>query len=164
MLDLEARVHFHEIEALRALNDELHRPRADVADGLRRGHRGPAHLAAALLGHAGRRRLLHHLLVAALHRAVALEQVHAVASAVGEHLDLDMARALEVALDQHAVIPERRFRFAPARGQRRVELARRGDSAHALAAAAGRSLDHHRIAYARGLRAQDLVRLAAAVI
>ena len=43
--------------------------------------------------HARRGRLLDHLLVAALQRAVALEQVHGIAVPVGEHLDLDVARA-----------------------------------------------------------------------
>ena len=41
----------------------------------------------------GAGRLLDHLLVAALQRTVALEQVHDVAVAIGEHLHLDMARA-----------------------------------------------------------------------
>ena len=47
----------------------------------------------ALLGVEGRRGgLLEHLLVAALQRAVALAEMHAVAVAVAQHLDLDMAR------------------------------------------------------------------------
>jgi hypothetical protein len=41
---------------------------------------------------AGRRRFLDHLLVAALQRAVAAAQPQRVAVAVGQHLDLDMAR------------------------------------------------------------------------
>ena len=45
MLDLQPRVHLHEIEACRpALRDELDRAGADVADRLRRRDRGLAHL------------------------------------------------------------------------------------------------------------------------
>jgi hypothetical protein len=46
------------------------------------------------LVHAGRRRFLDHLLVAALQRAVALEQMHSIAVRVAEHLHLDMAGAV----------------------------------------------------------------------
>ena len=146
MLDLQPRVHLHEEEAAVLVGDELDRARADVADRARGRDRGLAHLAAARLGHAGRRRLLQHLLVTPLHRAVALEQVHAVAVGVGEHLDLDVARARDVFLDQHLVVAEARRRFALARRERLRELARRVDDAHALAAAARGGLEQHRIA------------------
>ena len=63
--------------------------------------------------------------MAALHRAVALEQVDAVAVRVGEHLDLDVARLQHVLLDQHAVVAEARLRLALARGERGGEVARR---------------------------------------
>jgi hypothetical protein len=39
--------------------------------------------------------------VAALHRAVALEEMHAIALRVGEDLDLDVPRTAQVFLDQH---------------------------------------------------------------
>jgi hypothetical protein len=58
-----------------------------------------------------RRRLLEHLLVAALDRAVAVEQVHDVALAVAEHLDLDVPRLLEVLLQVHLGIAERGARL-----------------------------------------------------
>jgi hypothetical protein len=103
---------------------------------LRRIDRGLAHRRAALGRHAGRGRLLQHLLVAALHRAVALEQVDAVAVAVAEDLDLDVARALQVFLDQHVLVAEGR------RASRLHEASASAKSspsprAHALAAAAG---------------------------
>jgi hypothetical protein len=60
--------------------------------------------------------------VAALHRAVALVQVDAVAERVGKHLDLDVARALQVFFDQHLVVAEGADRFALARGQRGLEI------------------------------------------
>ena len=56
--------------------------------------------------HAGRGRFLDHLLMAALQRAIALEQMHGVAVIVGEHLHLDVARPRDIFLDQHAIVAE----------------------------------------------------------
>ena len=81
-----------------------------------------AHGGAHRLGHAWGRRFLDHLLVTALHRAVALEQIDAVLVLIGEHLDLDMPWLLQVALDQHVVVAKRGTCFALARCQRCVEL------------------------------------------
>lgn len=44
MLHLNPRIHFHEIE-LPPVEEELHRPRAFMRNGLRRLYRGVAHLA-----------------------------------------------------------------------------------------------------------------------
>ena len=65
---------------------------------------------------AGRGRLLDHLLVAALDRALALAEVDHVAVGVAEDLDLDVAAAFEVPLDEHGAVAERRPRLADARG------------------------------------------------
>ena len=115
MLDLHARVHLDE-EELVVLVQELERAGAAVADL-------PAGVGAALADarqraqrDARRRRLLDDLLVAALHRAVALEEVHRVLVLVGEHLDLDVARIVEELLHVDRRIAERRLRFARASG------------------------------------------------
>jgi hypothetical protein len=73
----------------------------------------------------------------ALDRAVALEQVHHIAEAVAEHLDLDVTGSVQVLLDQHPVIAERARSLAPGGGERVREVLRPPDHAHALAAAAG---------------------------
>ena len=75
VLDLDARVHLEEVPAAVGREQELRRAGADVADGLGEPQRGGAELAAQLAADAGRGRLLDHLLVAALHRAVALAEV-----------------------------------------------------------------------------------------
>jgi hypothetical protein len=159
MLHLQPRVHLHEEEAQvavrRRLGDELHRARAHVAHRFCRGHGSRAHLAPASLAHAGRGRLFQHLLVAALHRAVALEQVEALAMAVAEYLDLDVPRPRDVAFDQHRVVAEAVARLALAGGERGLELLGLVDDAHALAAAAGAGLDQHRVADAVGLSLQQ---------
>ena len=68
---------------------------------------------------AGRRRFLDHLLVAALHRAVAFAEVDRVALAVGQHLDLDVARVLEEFLHVDHVVAERGLGFGLGRRDRR---------------------------------------------
>src|SRR5690606_3981526 len=87
---------------------------------------------------------LDDLLVAALHRALALPQVHDVAVRIAEDLDLDVARRFDVLLEQQRVVAERRLRLATRTLERLRELARAAHDAHALAATAGRCLDEQR--------------------
>jgi hypothetical protein len=49
--------------------------------------------------------------VAALDGAFALVQVHHIAVAVAQHLDLDVARLLHVLFDEHAVVAKAVARF-----------------------------------------------------
>src|SRR3954471_17231056 len=97
MLDLDPRVQLEEPEVA-AVEDELGRAGALVADRAREGDRGVAHPRPQLGVERRRRRLFEHLLVAALDRAVALAERGDVAVLVGEELDLDVARPLEIAL------------------------------------------------------------------
>src|SRR5690606_15762740 len=83
-----------EIE-LAVLVEEFERADAAIADL-------PAGLGAAradplgeLRRDAGRRRLLHHLLVAALHGAVAMADPDGIAVIVAKHLEFHMARMLQ---------------------------------------------------------------------
>ena len=120
MLYLQAGIHLHEIEsaperpgAIRIrLGDEFHRAGAAVADGLRGGDRGICHLAAPLFVHPRRGCLLQDLLVAALHRAVALEEMHDAAVRIAEHLHFDMPGTLQIALEQDALVAEGRSRLS----------------------------------------------------
>ena len=99
----------------------------------------------------GRRRHLDDLLVAQLHRAVALEQVHDVALAVAQHLDLDVPRPRHDLLQEEGAIAERGLGLALAAREGLVHLLRPGHGAHAAPAAAGRGFQHHRIADGLGL-------------
>ena len=112
----------------------------------------------------GRWRFLKHLLMAALHRAVALEQVHDVAVRVGEDLDFDVARPQQVLLDQHPVVAEAGCGFALAGSKRLRKICAAFDDAHALAAAAGAGLDQDRIADRVGLLLQERRVLVVAVV
>ncbi len=99
MLDLQPGVDLEEVELPGRIDDELDRAGADVADRLAERDRGLAHRGAAPGIERHRRRLLDHLLVAALDRALALVEVDDVAVGVADDLDLDVARPLDVALE-----------------------------------------------------------------
>ena len=148
----------------RTVGDELDRAGALVADRLGGGDRGFAHRRAQIGAHAGRGRLLDHLLVAALQRAVALAEMNGVAVAVGEDLQFDMARMADVLLDQHAGIAERALRLALRGFERGVEIGVLVDAPHALAAAAGHRLDQQRVAELVGFLLEEFRLLPLAVI
>ena len=146
MLDLQPRVHLEEVEAAIAPHDELDGAGRLVADRARQRHRLLAHRAPGGLVEERRRRLLDHLLVAALDRALAFPQVDEVAVRVAQHLDLDVPRLLDELLDEHPVVAEARLRLGLARHEAFARLLVVVRDAQALATAAGRRLDHHRIA------------------
>ena len=148
VLDLDARVHLEEEELAVAVEQALDGACADVADGARRLDRHRPH-ARAQLGRDGRRgRLLEHLLVPPLERAVALAEVDRRAVRVGQHLDLDVPRILDVLLDVDRRVGEVGLALAPRGLERAPGLGRRGDDLHAAPAAAGRGLDRDRPAVA----------------
>ncbi len=120
VLDLQARVHFHEPDAVGAqafagVGDELDGAGVDVIHRARGFHGGGAERSARGLVHARRGGFFDHFLVAALQRAIALEQMYNIAVAIAKHLHLDMARAL------HSTFPaarDRRRKLPPLRAWR----------------------------------------------
>jgi hypothetical protein len=81
-------------------HEELHRARAHITRRLRERHGGGAHARAQCCIDGGTRRFFNELLVAPLHRAVALAKMDASAMAIGKHLHLDMARVHQGFFDQ----------------------------------------------------------------
>ncbi len=75
-----------------------------------------------------------------------------------------MARPLEIFFDQNTIIAESGSGLALGTGESRGKFARCRDDAHALAAAAGRGLDQHRIADFAGRRGEPRLALILAVI
>src|SRR5512140_1411075 len=75
VLDLQPRVHLEEVEAPARVDEELDRAGAAVRHGARRADRDLAHRGAERVVHDRARALLDHLLLAALHRALALAEV-----------------------------------------------------------------------------------------
>ena len=169
VLDLKPGVHFHEPEpvfaqTLGCVRDELHGAGAAVVDGPRRGDRGLAHGCAHRRGHARCRGFLDDLLVAALQRAVPLEEVYRVAMRIGEHLDLDMARPRDPALDQHPIVAEARAGLASRTFERIAEFGFGVGAPHPLAAAARHRLHQHREPDAAGVGEQCGIVLRLAVV
>jgi hypothetical protein len=74
--------------------------------------------------------------MAALDRAIAIEQIHRPAVPIGEHLDFNVTRTRQILFDQHAIVAEAARGLALARGQRLREVGALFDDAHAFAAAA----------------------------
>ena len=146
MLDLEARVHLEEVEAPVGVEEELDRARADVADGARRGapRLGPWRARSVGVESAGLGRLLDDLLVPPLDAALALEEVHDVAGAVAEDLELDVAAALEQPLEIDRAVAEGGLGDAAPLGERRRQVLGAVHARHPLSAAAGRGLDEER--------------------
>src|SRR5918998_5012993 len=140
MLDLEPRVHLEEEEVAVRAEQELDGAGARVAERLTRAHCGGAHPVAQGEGDRGGGALLNDFLVAALDRALALEQVHYAPGRVAEDLDLDVARVLEQALEHERVVAEGRGGLAARARDRIGERRRRAHRQHALAAAAGGGL------------------------
>ena len=128
-------------------DEELDGAGVDVAGAPRRGATASARIRARSASvEARRRRDLDDLLVAQLHRAVAVEEVDDVAVGVGEDLHLDVAGPGEQPLDEHGAVAERRRRLAAAALERLGQLLGAVHGAHAAPAAAGRRLEHHRVA------------------
>src|SRR5579862_106424 len=154
MLDLDARVELEEPEVT-AVEHELGRAGALVADRPRERDGGVAHPLAQLGVESGGGRLLEHLLMAALDRAVALAERDDAAVPVGEELDLDMARAFEVALAEDGVVAERGLGFATRGRQSVLELGGVADDPHPAPAAAGGGLHEEREADLLGRAARQ---------
>ena len=112
VLDLQARVHFQEVEGAVLAGHEFDRAGRIVVDRLGQRDSLCAHQAPRVfLVKQGRRRLLDDLLIAALDRAFALAEVNNVAVLVAQHLDFDMTRIDDELLDEDPVIAEARGRL-----------------------------------------------------
>ena len=144
MLDLDAGVHLDEVEAA-VLVEELEGAGAAVADADAGFDADLADLGALLRRDARRGCFFDHLLVAALHGAVAFAQMDGVALAVGEYLDFHVARVLQEFLHVDLVVAERGLGFALGGGDGVVQVRRGVHHAHAATAAAAGSLDDHRV-------------------
>ena len=143
MLHLDARVDLDEVEAPGVeIVQELHRARVEVVGRAGDGERVAGELVPLRGREAGGRRALHDLLVAPLHRAVALEEVDGPAVGVRQDLDLQVAGAADEALQVDVVLAEGGVRLAPGREQGGLELVLGLDPAHAAPAAAPARLEH----------------------
>ena len=146
MLDLDPTVDFDEVGLALGIDKELEGSDVFVA---RRDNRadGPlAQLGTSCRAEGGCGTFLENLLMAALDGAVALPELHAVTIAIDGDLDLDVAGVVKPFLEVEGIVTECRFRLGSADPERRFELSRGSNHAHALAAATGRGLDENRVA------------------
>ena len=143
VLHLDTRVDLDEVEAAGVeIVQELHRARVEVVGRAGDGERVAGELVPLRGREAGGRRAFHDLLVAPLHRAVALEEVDGPAVGIRQDLDLQVAGAANEALEVDVVLAEGCVRLAPGREQGGLELVPGLDPAHAAPAAAPARLEH----------------------
>src|SRR5579884_1745330 len=162
MLDLQAGVHFEEIEVVMLVNEKFDGAGIGIAAGASEAHRGVAHFFAEFGSHDRRRSFLDDLLMAALHGTFAFAQGDDAAVRVGEDLNFDVAGARKIFFKVQAGIAERvhRFRGRIAEGGEEFGIGR--DETHAFAAASGDGFEENRVAHVlrerlRGLRIVDRV-------
>ena len=152
---LQARVHLDEGE-LPVLPEEFERAGIPVAE-LRQPRRHARTQRVALrTGEHRAAGFLDQLLVAALQGTIALAEMHHVAMRVGQHLQFDVARAVEVLFQIHAVVAEGRLRLAARHTPGFLELIGRARHLHAAPAAARGRLDQHGVLHLFGDRARFL--------
>ena len=151
VLDLNAGVHLAEVEIAVVIDQEFDRTRVAVADALCQRNSRRGHLLAQLGRDESRRTFLDQLLVAALHRALTLEQVHHIAVVIAQNLHLDMARIVNIFFHVQAAVAEVGDSLCSGAVVRVLEVLDALRHADALAAAAGGRLEHDRIADALSL-------------
>ena len=135
VLHLDPRVDLDEVEAALLVEDELDRARRLVVRGAGETNCRLPHRLLGLRIENRTRALFEELLVATLDRAVALTEVHDVAVLVGDHLHLDVTRALDELLHVDHVVAEARERFRLGRMVGGDQLIRIVNDPHTAAAA-----------------------------
>ena len=143
MLDLDAGVYLDEVEVLVAVQQKLDSGGIGVFRILNKPQGGLTEFLARGLVKDGAWRFLDKLLMAALNRAVAFIEMQGVARFVGNALDLDVARLLDVLFHIERAVLECRLSLCAGGGERRMQADVVVRDAHAAAATAGGGLDDH---------------------
>ena len=106
---------------------------------------------AHLVGQTGGGRLLDHLLVSTLHRAVTIAEDDDVPAGAADDLHLDVAGTRDVRLDEDGAVAERRLGLGSRRGDLVGQPVEVVDDPHATATSTGGRLDDQRqVAGSRG--------------
>ena len=164
VLDLQTGVHLEEGRPAAVVDEEFAGAGIHVADRMGEHQRRVAQTSPQLGIDAGRWRLLQHLLVPPLDRAVTFAELYAGPMGIEQHLDLDVAAAFEEALQDQPVIAERAGSLTTGSSERVCQSLRLANRPHPLTPATGGRLDQERIADpGRGCR-ERLVGLICVVI
>ena len=139
MFNLQARVHLHEIKIHRAfalLHNKLNRASADIINRTRRLNCSRTHRFTH--GRIDTRcwRFFQYFLMATLHGAIPLKQMHIIAMRITEYLDFDMAWFERIFFDQHLIIAKTGNCFTAARVKQVNKITALLNDTHAFAAAA----------------------------
>ena len=114
MFDLQARVHFEEVERFVRADNELDGSCALVVDCFGQRDCLLAHRFPDRVIDEWRRRFLYDLLVAALNRTLPLKKINGVAMSVSDDLDFDVVRSLNKLLNEDAIVAKAVARFIAA--------------------------------------------------
>ena len=142
VLYLDAGVHLDEVVVAVPVHQELHGAGVDVAHILGDLHGVGVELVQGVLGDAPGGGELHHLLIPALERAVALSQVDHIAVLVAQDLHLDVLGLHQIFFNEDVVIAEGLTGLALDQLKGGLDLLRAVAAAHAPAAAAGGRLEN----------------------
>ena len=167
VLHLQPGVHLHQIKRLVGLGfieQKLHRARTHIARRFRQCNGRLPELLAQCGRHDWAGRFFDDLLVATLHRAIALTQVDAMALRVGHDLHLDMTGPQQGALQQQVAVAKTGQRFGAGAVQGGQQLGHVGHQAHATPAAPGHGFDHQRQAQLLSLCSEGGIALVRAKV
>ena len=145
MFHLDTGVYFNKIELVISRNQKFHGAGADVIHIFHQLHRRVADPLPQFRLHEGGRSHLHHLLVTALHGAVALVQVHDLALFVAQDLHFNMFRVFQIFFQINLIVAKSFQRFGLGQGIGGIHFLRGIDRAHAATAAAVDRFNQQRI-------------------
>ena len=146
VLHLNPGIHLNEVGVAVRVHQELAGAGVAVAHLLAQTNGAVKDLLPGGLGNGESGRILHHLLVPALHGAVTVKQVHHIAVVVGQDLDLHVLGALQVFLNKDLVVAKSLLGFVNGLLKLLGHILFPGDDPHAPAAAAVGGFQHHGIA------------------
>ena len=157
MLHLQPRIHLHEVDRPGIeVVDELDRAGADVFHLVGERRRVFAHGPLKILGQHGGTRLFDHLLLVALHAAIAQAEHPGVAVVVAQHLRLDVTQRSDVFLKVDIAVAEGGAGLRGNALKQLVEAIPRFDHLDPLAAAAVHGLDQYRVTDLVGQRGRPV--------
>src|SRR6267142_340711 len=145
VLDLNPRIHLHEVELLFFVHKELEGPHVRVTGFLDGLHHTVSDFRAKLRRHDDRRRFFNKFLMPPLDRTLPLAEMNGITMLVRHYLKLDVAGPLDILLN--VAMPRAKCaRSLSLRGfQRQEQFIPAMDDAHSTAASTRDSLDNHRI-------------------
>ena len=151
MLYLYTRIHFYEVNVLICIHQEFYSAQVIIVHCAGYLHCIVIQLIQCFLLQGSRWRHFYHLLKAALHRAVALIQVHNVTVCICSYLYFYMLGPVYKLLQEHRVITKSIFGLATRFVIRLGKILVAAHYAHTTAATAGSRLQHQRVTNTPGL-------------